>query len=163
MDVIEKLGALKAEAEEHVTRLGAKAKTLLQRLKNGEAIPNDELVKLVAESFSEQVNTGLDFMLSMIAVVGEGFAEVGPGGEGEETVGIEPEDATRIIGVIDDAISMLEKTLELSQLSPEEKKVLEDKLTNAREVRVLVEELELDPPEEGEGDEDEGDDEEDES
>lgn len=159
MDTIEKLGQLRSEAEEHVKRLDERAKNLLKRAKEETDPFKKELLTIAADSVREQVDTGLDFMLSLIGVVGEGFASVGE--DGEEVVGIEPEDAKRILEVVSEHIALLTSMRAMSNATPDEIANIDEKIAKAKGVLARVEELELDPADEEGDDDGEGEEEED--
>lgn len=160
MDALTQLRTISEELDEHAQRLSKRAADLRASVKNGEIKSPQELAALIAESFDEQVNTGLDFQRELVVRVAEALAEVGDGGGAE--VGLEAEDADLILGVLGEYRALLESGLNTlpAETSRADRAAWQGKLDKCKQVITRVEELTFDD-EDGPGDEEEDDDAED--
>ncbi len=112
---VDRLGRILHELKEHKSRLEAKAKSLREQ---AELLPVESpsavALPLVADSISEQVDTGLDFLVEIVETIiadiaGDGAAAAA-GDDGDEEameVGIEPEDAEVILTALQGYRGML--------------------------------------------------------
>lgn len=152
MDIIERATEFAAELKEHKDRLKARANEILQMAAN--APPDQQqILKLVSQSFTEQVDTGLEFLQEMVEIIVEGFDSEEEGGD----LALTPEETATLLGPLTTHRSMLDELIKNAGDKLAEKTVLEQQLDACLTAIKLVEDLAGEG--EAEGDEGEGEDE----
>jgi hypothetical protein len=139
METVDKLAALSEELDTHCTRLRERA-AVITALAEQQTDPGvKELLKLVAESFTEQVDTGLDFQQETLGVISEALADVG-----NNETGLLPEEAEQLTSTLTEYRAMLDELIKnLSAGTVAEKAILQGKLERCVAAITLVEEVTL--------------------
>ena len=159
---VKELETLTEELDEHATRLQARAKAVRAEASNAQQAGNETLARalaVTADSIQEQVDTGLDFQRELIVRVGEALSSLAKRGSDEEPeVGLEPEDADKILAVLNEHLAMVESVVQNLHLNPQQDTAqarleLQGKIKMTRDVIELVNGLVL---EDEDDDSDEG-------
>jgi hypothetical protein len=152
---IEKLEGVHAELVSHRERLRLRAAAVTSRAASTEDPEKKELFELIAESFSEQVDTGLDFHVEVVETILADLKNAGGEGDAEEVGGIEPDDSRIIMRSLVTLRSLLDAYPATDD--PKHTKEIQKHKAQCSEAIELVEALTLDDDDD---DDEEGDDDE---